>query len=275
MKITVHYPSGEVDPNVVDEVEKYPEYRNPYGTELYTVEGTVSNDKISVRIQELVPIRGQIFKLKDWSLDGDIQPQEINIVRTVDYSEDVPEEIIKGTIIEAQVYLNSDKSRGVIKSGRIKGWKEVVEKKTPFVEESITISESLTLTRNELHVFETNTLWNNNEIAIRLEITQSDQLTDEKETCLELLNNQKQWTEKVENFFVPTMLEDLNENWLEEGEATWDEKKFRSQLRLESLTVDANGAFAFWYGTGNMYGGHWIVVSGTIEKGPIGIDTPG
>ena len=63
MKITIHYPTDEVDPNVVDELERYPQYRKPYGPEIYTVEGTISKPSVVGRIQALAPIMSESVTL--------------------------------------------------------------------------------------------------------------------------------------------------------------------------------------------------------------------
>ena len=272
MNIYSKYPTEILDPNIVDHYEK-----NPYKSQKFKIEGTVTfGTTIRLGIPAYYPFKADVFKLIDWKLDGVSQNTELSILRSVEYGTDEIEEITGGSIINAEVYMNSENSRAVLISGEIVGKKSFAPAEdNSKSNEKIELSNSVIFNKSKLGEFITQTSWNDNDIILKIDVSSLEEITDEKETCSALLKDQKLWSDKIENFFVTKMLEDLNENWLEESEEAWNETKFRKHLELETIKVSASGNFSFWYGTGDMFGGHWIVVNSSLEKGPLNIDTPG
>jgi hypothetical protein len=45
-------------------------------------------------------------------------------------------------------------------------------------------------------------------------------------------------------------------------------EEFKARMALESVTVEADGSFQFWYGDGDLFWGHSIQVSGNLAEGP-------
>jgi len=46
-------------------------------------------------------------------------------------------------------------------------------------------------------------------------------------------------------------------------------------MTLRSITLEQGGVFEFWHDDGDMFGGHSIMVRGTLQDGPTDADIPG
>lgn len=46
-------------------------------------------------------------------------------------------------------------------------------------------------------------------------------------------------------------------------------------MKLESISIQPNGEFEFWHNDGDLFYGHSIQISGSLEKGLTHSDIPG
>ena len=53
------------------------------------------------------------------------------------------------------------------------------------------------------------------------------------------------------------------------------EKEFLDRMKLESISIQPEGAFEFYHRDGNLFYGHSIQISGSLEKGLTHSDIPG
>jgi hypothetical protein len=87
-----------------------------------------------------------------------------------------------------------------------------------------------------------------------------------------LWSQPKAWTARVKHFAVQELLPLKNEDWLDEdedeGEAPLTPQQILRKLKLESIAVNPDGSFEFWFDDGNPFSGHMIQVGGTLSVGP-------
>ena len=60
-----------------------------------------------------------------------------------------------------------------------------------------------------------------------------------------------------------------------EGEEKLDKKRFLQAYKLESIWISKEGYFQFWHDDGEIFGGHAILIEGTLADGPNFADIPG
>jgi len=95
-----------------------------------------------------------------------------------------------------------------------------------------------------------------------------------------LLEHQKEWDEKIRSFAAKELL-GLARDWAadaaEEGEEPLEltEEDFARRMELQSIEVRENGSFEFWFGDGDLFWGHSIRVSGSMDEGPTDADIEG
>jgi hypothetical protein len=80
---------------------------------------------------------------------------------------------------------------------------------------------------------------------------------------------QEQWQRKIIACAIKELLELKNTAWLGEDEEEVNEKEFARRMVLESITIEGvDGTFEFWYNDGDLFWGHYIMVSGNLTDGP-------
>ena len=83
----------------------------------------------------------------------------------------------------------------------------------------------------------------------------------------ELWAQRKTLVRQACEFAVATLLAVKNESWLNEGEEPMSEAQFMRKMKLESITVDEDGSFDFWFEDGDIFWGHSTEVRGDQERG--------
>jgi hypothetical protein len=82
-----------------------------------------------------------------------------------------------------------------------------------------------------------------------------------------LWNNMADWNKQINHFAAKELLPIKNETWLDEDENALTEETFISAIVLESIVVYPNGDFSFWFNDGDIFWGHAIAVSGSLDQG--------
>ena len=125
------------------------------------------------------------------------------------------------------------------------------------------------LTMNPLtRLFEGTMKWNRKKIGLTLETDDEGSVSGAIETAARLQADQASWTRKVDEFAVKKLLPLKNTSWLGDAERTLTAPQFTKRKKLESIRAVGDGSFTFWYDDGDMFLGHAILISGTIEDGP-------
>lgn len=108
---------------------------------------------------------------------------------------------------------------------------------------------------------------------VRLEFDRDENRAD----CLlhlhTLMDKQQEWDRRVRDFAADKLLELANQ-WAQEGGEEEEEPQevtredFMSRMELDAVQVYEDGAFDFWFNDGDLFWGHSIHVTGSLEDGP-------
>lgn len=142
------------------------------------------------------------------------------------------------------------------------------EQKKPV---SIWVPELGTFTLNRLvNWFEAEVEWLGQ--TARLDIDREE----DWDACVEqgkaLMAGQKGWDEKVRAFAAQELLDQAND-WAQdaaEGEEPEEitREQFMERLELDAVQISADGRFEFWFNDGDLFWGHAIHVTGSLDQGP-------
>lgn len=142
------------------------------------------------------------------------------------------------------------------------------EQKKPV---SIWVPELGTFTLNRLvNWFEAEVEWLGQ--PARLDIDREEDWDACVEQAKALMADQKGWDEKVRSFAADQLLEQAND-WARdaaEGEEPEEisREQFMERLELDAVQISADGRFEFWFNDGDLFWGHAIHVTGSLDQGP-------
>ena len=142
------------------------------------------------------------------------------------------------------------------------------EQKKPV---SIWVPELGTFTLNRLvNWFEAEVEWLGQ--PARLDIDREEDWDACVEQAKALMAGQKGWDEKVRSFAADQLLEQAND-WAQdaaEGEEPEEitREQFMERLELDAVQISADGRFEFWFNDGDLFWGHAIHVTGSLDQGP-------
>lgn len=92
-------------------------------------------------------------------------------------------------------------------------------------------------------------------------------------TARALLADAQSWDTRIRTF-AARQLTQLANQWAQDGAEEGEEpreitpEEFARRMELDAIQVDDQGGFTFWFEDGEMFWGHSIRVSGTLESGP-------
>lgn len=142
------------------------------------------------------------------------------------------------------------------------------EQKKPV---SIWVPELGTFTLNRLvNWFEAEVEWLGQ--PARLDIDREEDWDACVEQAKALMADQKGWDEKVRSFAADQLLEQAND-WARdaaEGEEPEEitREQFMERMELDAVQISADGRFEFWFNDGDLFWGHAIHVTGSLDQGP-------
>lgn len=110
--------------------------------------------------------------------------------------------------------------------------------------------------------------WGLTNIRLHLETNDPEELKRTLTYAHTLWDSRESWTERMVNFAAKKLLGILNENWLGDGEEELSAEQFKSKIKLESISIESDGNFEFWYEDDGLFGGHAIKVGGDFSDGP-------
>ncbi len=114
---------------------------------------------------------------------------------------------------------------------------------------------------------------------IKIEFDQDENRADCLMYAHTLLEHQEEWDKKIRSFAAKELL-GLARDWAadaagEEGPEELTEEVFMGRMELQSIEVREDGSFDFWFGDGDLFWGHSIRVSGSMDEGPTDADMEG
>ncbi|MBI3853442.1 MAG: DUF2262 domain-containing protein [Verrucomicrobia bacterium] len=116
--------------------------------------------------------------------------------------------------------------------------------------------------------YEAEISWASKNIRLSLSTDESKEIKQSLALAQALWNSQRDWSERIAEYAVTKLLDLKNDTWLGEDEEELSREQFKSKMSLNSITVNPNGSFEFWYDDGDLFWGHSIRVSGTLSEGP-------
>jgi len=118
-----------------------------------------------------------------------------------------------------------------------------------------------------LEHFSGRVLWRGQLVEISLDVSKCERLPECITIARILIRDQAEWHDRSREFASKELLSLKNENWLDEGEEELTADDFRKRLTMNSLTLDPDGSFTFWFDDGGLFFGHAVAVSGTLAGG--------
>lgn len=94
-------------------------------------------------------------------------------------------------------------------------------------------------------------------------------------TARTLWSDQERWSAEAADRAAEELLDNLNSNWLDEGEEELSAADFRKRITLESVCTGPDGSVYFYYDDDYLFGGHAIQVSGNVNTGLSSADLAG
>ncbi|MFH1304463.1 MAG: DUF2262 domain-containing protein [Planctomycetota bacterium] len=123
-----------------------------------------------------------------------------------------------------------------------------------------------TLNRDH-NIFTTKTQWKQQEVELTLNVSDLDEIDDALKTAHQLWDQQADWNQRVRDYVVQELLPVKNESWRDDDEAEINEKQFNANIDLETILVNDDGSFEFWFDDGEMFGYHMLYCRGDLTKG--------
>lgn len=122
--------------------------------------------------------------------------------------------------------------------------------------------------------------WLGQKVEFTFDQEEEEVMEDAVRTARALMADPEGWDQKIREYAAEKLLE-LANDWaaeeadpeelsrLEEaGERLVGREMFMERMELESIGVQEEGEFEFWFGDGDLFWGHSIHVTGNLEDGP-------
>lgn len=110
--------------------------------------------------------------------------------------------------------------------------------------------------------------WNGTAVQLKISVEGDHDFAAALESAHRLWRDQPAWDARVLDCAAAKLLPLKNSDWLDEDESEVSADQFRRRMTLKSIWVSADGSFDFWYDDGDLFWGHTIDVSGSLEDGP-------
>jgi hypothetical protein len=229
------------------------------------------------------------FELAAWARpDGPVQHSKLWVCRDVDDDElkSYQQRLPDYSVVALEVGLVED-----FPDWRPEAWLYAVLPEPPARPELFEIADELgkpvttedpqfgtfTLDRR-IGWYEAQTFWGAHSISLHLKPNREGDDNDDDDDdddgifgCLicakALWEGQEEWDREVREYMVNELLDLKNGTWLEEDEAELSAEEFLQRVTLESISIDSEGEFEFWFGDGDLFWGHSIMVSGALDRG--------
>ena len=114
-------------------------------------------------------------------------------------------------------------------------------------------------------------------VRVMLEATEPPQVEQAARHARTLWDNQDEWSRRICDYAVQELLPLKNDSWLddESDEKPLTPDQFKARMRVESIGITPSGDFDFIHDDGDLFFGHAIQITGTMDGGPDRADIPG
>ncbi|MEM8601725.1 MAG: DUF2262 domain-containing protein [Bacteroidota bacterium] len=247
----------------------------------YSAEPVVVQGLVSMRSQGATVQAGyltHLFSLAAWRrVGGPLVEQKLTVLRVVPkghpWSADAP----PGSQVRLTVYLSDDETRAVFLDDLGLGDRfEHADEALLDLADDLRRPQTLeterfgTLTEDQqLDWMEGTATWNG--ATVRLTLNRglrgridADDITPALETAEQLWADQAGWTDRFEAC-AATLYDIWDGGWRRDDD---NPEAFVTLMTLETIACGPDGAFECWYDDGDLFGGHAILIEGTIADGP-------
>lgn len=224
------------------------------------------------------------FKLSPWkTLDGDYQNSILSVSRTVSKKEiDQIRQLIESfNVVEMQVSLEEgpEPKSGILTDLNIRRvsnsyLESVAEKLREPVQVEDELFGTLTYDRRYAWYF-AKAKWGETPIDMMLHTTENESLSECLKQARHLWSDQQSWNTRIQDFAVAELFDPEEEYGIDDVEGQISPEQFKQAMSLLSISIYPDGNFEFCHDDGELFGGHWIVISGSLDEGPTNADTPG
>ncbi|MBQ8597031.1 MAG: DUF2262 domain-containing protein, partial [Lachnospiraceae bacterium] len=110
--------------------------------------------------------------------------------------------------------------------------------------------------------------WNGEKCHVGLEADDKGNLAaqDVADTYYKLMSNCKQWDDEARSYAAKYLTDNAND-WQEEETEEITREAFARRLKISNLNIMEEGYFEIYYDDDDMFFGHVIIVSGSLENG--------
>lgn len=116
--------------------------------------------------------------------------------------------------------------------------------------------------------YESTPCWCGCSIRLKIPAGTANVMEQSLSVARQLWSEQEHWQLKNTSHAAKSLLKLKNDNWLRNDESKVSEGEFARRMVLESISVEADGSFEFWYEDGDLFAGHFIKVIGSLKNGP-------
>lgn len=219
------------------------------------------------------------FAFAAWrfSNSNELQPS-LTVLRPVPVDSDYFADFEDGDILRMRVLLSGDHSRAIVA--------EIIDDAFDAPELAAIARElaqpveieterfgTLVLDRR-INWFRGTVVWGGREVRISFDTEDDLDISGQLKTAQALFAAEEDWQSKIEAFAVKELLSVAND-WRDESAKPISEREFLERMKLESISIQPNGKFEFWHKDGDLFYGHSIQISGSLEKGLTHSDIPG
>jgi len=242
-----------------------------YKSGIFEIEGIVSpsSQSASARSDDYDV---HFFSFSAWRYPG--QPlvnRKLIILRPVNPTSDSFSEYPKLSIHRLRVMISMDESRAILARNSTQkpdtnGLIGIAEElKNPVIVYTERFGD-LALDRS-VSWFEGEVKWNGEQVRINFNTDEDLDLSASLEVAEKLLDEQEIWKQNVDEYAAKELLPLKNEHWRNESESAITVEQFKSRLSLVSISLNPDGSIEFWHDDGDLFWGHSIHVSGSLDEG--------
>ncbi|WP_345681677.1 DUF2262 domain-containing protein [Novipirellula caenicola] len=220
------------------------------------------------------------FSFSAWRYPGQpIVSKDLTILRPVAPDADWFSEYPKLSIRRIRVMVATDESRAIFagKATQMADKEVLVDMAKELAKPVVITTErfgDLTLNRS-IDRFEGEVNWNGESIRINFHTDKTQDISAGLEVAGKLFDEQLSWKQKVDDYAVQELLLVKNDVWLDDNESPLTADQFKSRMTLQSISIHPDGEFNFWHDDGDLFWGHSIQISGSLEEGLTQADIPG
>lgn len=220
------------------------------------------------------------FSFSAWRYPGQpVVNKELTILRPVAPDADWFSEYPKLSIHRIRVMVSTDESRAIFagkatQKADTEGLTDIAEELAKPVVIKTERFGDLTLDRS-IDWFEGEVKWNGESVRINFHTDETQDISTGLKVAGKLWDEQQSWKQKVDDYAVQELLHLKNDNWLGDNESPLTPDQFKSRMTLQSISIHPDGDFEFWHDDGDLFWGHSIQISGSLDDGPTQADIPG